>query len=160
NFDDTRAARDRLIEMKKQMGREFHDHSTRELSLKGRAVLFELRHYAFGFFRPKHADKNTRALQIGVDVDVIDGDQRAFKTDFARKDSAQFPFYDFVDAQHAMFHVTLSFPSEFLGHSFELITFDDIAHLVFTKSPSLIPHSNPERTSFTSSWKRRRVESP
>src|SRR5206468_1252823 len=126
NCDDTRAARDRLIERKKQMGRESHDHSTSEHSLKGRAVLFELRHYAFGFFRPKHADKNTRALQIGLDVDVIDGDQRAFKTAFARKDSAQFPFYDSADAQHVMFHVTVSFLSEFLGYSFELIAFDDI----------------------------------
>jgi len=96
-------------------------------------MFFQLLHYGLGFFGPKHADKNVRAFQIGSDVDVIDGDESAFKTDFARNNSAQFPFYDFVDPQHAMFHVTLSFPSKFLGHSLELIALNDIAHVVFTE---------------------------
>src|SRR5207237_8500377 len=129
NFDYSRSARDRLIEMKMQMGREFHGHPSRELRLKGRAMLSESRHYAFSLFRSEDADKNMRALQIRVDLNVIDGDKRAFETNFSRNDSTQFPFYDFVDPQHAMFHVTLSFPSKFLGHSLELIAFDDIAHL-------------------------------
>src|SRR5438128_11134470 len=116
---------------------EFHGHTTGELGLKSRAVFFEFAHYVPAIFRSEHADKNMRALQIRVDVNVMDGDKRAFKTNFARKYSAQFPFYDFVDAQHAMFHVTLSFPSVFLGHSLELIAFDYIAHLVFTKVAQL-----------------------
>src|SRR5438270_2767727 len=123
--------------MKKQMGRELHGHAARELGLNGNAMLFEPRHHVFSLFRSEDADKNMRALQIGADLNVIDGDKRAFETDLARKDSTQFPFYDFVDAQHAMFHVTLSFPSEFLGHSLELIAFDDIAHLVFTEIAKL-----------------------
>jgi hypothetical protein len=119
------------------MGRKFHGHPARELGLKGRAMLSEPGHYRFSLFRPEDADKNIRALQIGVNVNVIDGDKRAFETNFARNDSTEFPFYDFVDPQHAMFHVTLSFPSEFLGHSLELIAFDDIAHLVFTEIAKL-----------------------
>src|SRR5438270_404366 len=130
-------ARDRFIEIKKQMGRVFHCHTPRELGLEGNAMLFEPRHYGLSLFRSEDADKNMRALQIGVDVNVIDGDKRAFETNFARNDSTQFPFYDFVDPQHAMFHVTLSFPSKFLGHSLELIAFDDIAHLVFTEIAKL-----------------------
>src|SRR5439155_26016340 len=101
------------IEMKKQMGREFHGHPPRELGLECNTVLFEPRHYIFSLFRSEDADKNMRALQIGGDLNVIDGDKRAFETDFARKDSTQFPFYDFVDPQHPMFHVTFSFPQSF-----------------------------------------------
>ena len=119
------------------MGREFHGHTTRKLGLKGRSVLFEFLHYDFSFLGPKHADKNMRTLQIRCDVDVVDGDERAFKTDLARKNSTQFPFYDFVDPQHAMFHEALSFPLEFLGHGFELIALDDVAHLVFAEIAEL-----------------------
>ena len=137
NFNDARAARDRLIEVKNQMRREFHGHATREFGLKGNTMLFEPRHYLFRFLRSKDADKNVRILQIRCDFDVVDGDKRAFKTDFARNDSTEFSFYDFVDAQHAMFHKALSFPSEFLGHSFELIALNDIAHLVFTEIAKL-----------------------
>jgi len=119
------------------MGSEFHRYPTRELGLKGNAMLFEARHYGFRLFRSEDTDKHMSALQIAGDVYVIDGDKRAFETNFARNDSTQFPFYDFVDPQHAMFHVTLSFPSKFLGHSFELIAFDDVAHLVFTEVAKL-----------------------
>ena len=120
-----------------QMGRKFHGHPTREFGLKGRAVLCQPRHYVFGLFGPEDADKNMRALQIGVDVNVVDGDKRAFKTDFARQNPTQFPFYDFVDPQHPMFHKVFSFPLEFLGHSLELIAFDDIAHLIFAEIAEL-----------------------
>src|SRR5207237_2139787 len=84
--DDARAARDRLVEMKMQMGRVFHRHATRELGLKGNAMLFEPGHYVFSLFRSEDADKNLRALQIGVDLNVIDGDKGAFETNFARND--------------------------------------------------------------------------
>jgi len=116
---------------------EFHGHTTRELGLKGRAVFFQFVHHGLATFRSEHADKNVRVLQIGGDFDVVDGDKRPFKTDFAGEDSAQFPFYDFVDAQHAMFHVTLSFPSEFLGDSLELIALNDVAHVVFAEIAKL-----------------------
>src|SRR6266404_9466916 len=119
------------------MGREFHGHPARELGLKGNAVVFESRHYVFSLLRSENADKNVRALEIGGDVNVIDGDKRPLKTDFARKDSAQFPFYDFVDPQHSMFHTALSFPSQFLGHRLELITLDDVAHVIFAEIAEL-----------------------
>src|SRR5438874_6744572 len=100
-------------------------------------MLFQPRQHVFSHIRYDDADKKMRTLQIGRDLNVIDGDKRAFETNFARNDSTQFPFYDFVDPQHAMFHVTLSFPSEFLGHRLELIALDDIAHLVFTEIAKL-----------------------
>src|SRR4029077_20313874 len=106
--------------MKKQVRRELHGHPTCELRLKGNAMLFEPFHYNFSFLRSQDTDKNMRALQIGADINVVDSNERAFKTDFACYDSAQFPLYDFVDPQHSVFHSALSFPSKFLGHSFEL----------------------------------------
>src|SRR2546423_2872615 len=123
--------------MKKQMRRVFHCHPTRELGLKGNAMLFEPGHYVFSLFRSEDANKNMRALQIGVDLNVIDGDKRAVETDFARYDSTQLPFYDFVDPQHAMFHKALSFPSKFLRHGFELIALDHVANVVFIEVPEL-----------------------
>src|SRR4030095_3908008 len=137
NFNDARSARDRFIEMKEQVRREFHSHSPGEFGLKGDAMLFEPGHDGFRFFRSEDADENMRALQIGTDVNVIDGDKGAFKTDFAGEDSAQFPFYHFVYAQHSMFHKTLSFPSKFLGHRFELVALDDVADVVFAEIAEL-----------------------
>src|SRR5438128_11482491 len=122
---------------------EFHGHTTRELGLKGRAVFFQFVHHGLATCRSQHAEKNVRALQIGGDFDVVDGDKRPFKTDFAAEDSTQFPFYDFVDAQHSTFHVTLSFPSEFWGHRLELIALNDIADGGFDEIAKLNAASQP-----------------
>ena len=35
---------------------------------------------------------------------MVDADQCAFKIYFSRKDAAQLSLYNFVDAQHAVFH--------------------------------------------------------
>src|SRR5205823_15066641 len=99
------------------MRRKFHRHASGELGLESRAMLFELGHYTIGFLRSEHADKNMGALQIGFDVDVINSDKRAFKTDFTRNDSAELPFHNFVEPQHSMFHKALSFPIKVFGRS-------------------------------------------
>src|SRR2546423_13020219 len=123
--------------MKKQMRRVFHCHPTRELGLKGNAMLFEPGHYVFSLFRSEDANENMRALQIGVDLNVIDGDKRAVETNFARYNFTHLPFYDFVDAQHVMFHKALSFPAKFLRHGFELIALDHVANVVFVEIAEL-----------------------
>jgi hypothetical protein len=123
--------------MKKQMRREFHGYASRELGLKSGAVFFELFHHALAAFGTEDADKNVRALEIGADVHVIDTDERAFKCHFTRNDPAQFPFDDFVDAQHSMFHKPVSSRSKFLGHRLELIALDDVADVIFAEIAEL-----------------------
>ena len=123
--------------MENQMRRKFHGDPACQLRLKRNAMFLQFFHYALARGRSKHAEKDVCGFQIGRDFNVIDADERAFKSDFARDNSAQLSFYDFVDAQHAMFHKAVSFRSKLLGHRFELIALDDVADVVFTKIAEL-----------------------
>ena len=101
-----------------------------------------------------------RVFQIRGDIDVTDADQRTGETQFARNNSAQLSFHNFVDAQHAVFHGTINGVLEFwssggidfnipsLGYSiprcleslrdrFKLIALDDVAYLIFAEVAEL-----------------------
>lgn len=83
---------------------------------------------------------------------MIDADQRAGKTHFARNNCAQLSFYDLVDAQHAVFHGSFSWAFvgrlcgtsafdtnalQFLRDCFKLIALDHVAYLIFAEVAEL-----------------------
>ena len=85
----------------------FQHHVAGEFGLQCSAMGLQFVDYAAAIVGPECAYENVRALKIGRDVDGIDADQRAFEIDFARDDTAELTFHEFVYSELSMFHLVV-----------------------------------------------------
>ena len=130
---------------------------TSQLHLQQGSIGFQLTNHFGAVSGSEDTDKDVRIFQIGCDIDVINADERAFEINFPRDDSTELAFDELVNTEKSVFHFKCSCPlyrgaslvapatpqsavatcSQFLRSLFELITFDDVAHLIFAEIAEL-----------------------